>query len=221
MGTTRLQIYNGALLLCKERAISSLTENCEARRQLDGVWNDNGVRYCLEQGQWQFAMRATRIDYDPDVTTEFGYRYAFGKPDDWVETCAVCSDERFMTPVTQYADETDYWTADITPLYIKYVSDDDQFGNNLARWPQSFTEYVQAHFAGKIVLGITGSKDLAAQLLETRGGIIEQRRIVAKNRAAMTQPTKYPAIGSWTRARVGSSRRGPMGDGGTSGSLTG
>lgn len=221
MGTTRLDLYNGALQLCKERMLGSLTETCEARRLLDQVWADNGVRYCLEQGQWQFAMRAVRVDYDPDVTTEFGYRYAFDKETDWVSTAAVCSDERFMTPVTQYADETDYWTADITPLYIKYVSDDAAFGNDLARWPQSFSEYVQAHFAGKICFPLTGNSKLSDSLLEPKGGIIALRRLIAKNRAAMTQPTKYAAIGSWARARVGSSRRGPMGDGGTGGALTG
>lgn len=221
MGTTRLAIYNGALQICKERMIASLTEDCEARRLLDAVWQDNGAKYCIEQDQWQFAMRTARFDYDPDVTTQFGFTYAFDKPDDWVLTSSVCSDERFRMPVTQYSDETDYWYADITPLYIKYVSVDDAFGMNLARWPQSFAEYVQAHFAGKICWPLTGNEKLAQVILDPKEGIEAQRRLVAKNRAAWTQPTRYPTVGSWVRARVGSQRRGPLGDGGTGGALVG
>ena len=218
-GTTRLNIYNNALLLCKERFLASLTEEVKARRLLDQVWDSNGVRYCLEQGQWQFAMRTQQIDYDPDTDSQFGYQYVFEKPTDWVLTSAMCSDERFTTPLTQYTDESgagvDYWTADITPIYVKYVSDDDQWGNDLSRWPASFCDYVSAYFASKIVLELTGSKDLIAAIITPRTGILDRAKLVAKSRAAMTQGTQYPATGSWIRSRRGRFGGGPLGDGGT------
>lgn len=225
MGTTRLQIYNGALQICKERSLTSLTENSKALRELDQVWNDGGIDYCLEQGQWYFAMRSIQLGYDPDEDPQFGYVYAFSKPDDWILTSGLCSDERFTTALTDYVDEAGFWRADITPLYIKYVSNDDAFGNNLGIWPSSFTEFVQAYFASKVVLNLSGAGKLAEAIMGTggdeRNGILYHRKLVAKSRAAMTQGTTYPATGSWVRARVGARKRGPMGDGGTGGALTG
>lgn len=222
MGTTRLRLYNAALVThCKERPLATLTDQTKSRRLLDQVWNDGLVDYVLEQGQWQFAMRAGMWDFDPDATPEFGYRYAFGKPDDWILTSAVCSDEYFKEAVTEYADEEDWWTSDTTPLYIKYVSNDAQFGADLGRWPSTFADYVSAYLAGQIVLSLTGDKEIASALLHPKTGIIDRTKLVAKNRAQMTQPTKYPQRGSWVRARAGMRRRGPMGDGGTGSALTG
>jgi hypothetical protein len=62
-------------------ARDGLSENREARFLLDLVWNDGGVRYCLEQAQWHFAMRSSRFDYDPAVVPDWGFNRAFTKPD--------------------------------------------------------------------------------------------------------------------------------------------
>ena len=56
--TDRLSLYNDALLLCGERALTSLSEDREPRRLLDQIWNSGGVNVCLAEGQWFFAMRA-------------------------------------------------------------------------------------------------------------------------------------------------------------------
>jgi hypothetical protein len=105
VATDRLKIYNGALLLCGERQLATLSENREPRFLLDLVWNDGGVRYCLEQAQWHFAMRSSRFDYDPSIVPEWGFNRAFTKPDDWVSTSGVFQDEFMKTPLTDYADE--------------------------------------------------------------------------------------------------------------------
>lgn len=226
MGTTRLQIYQDALLLCGERFLASLTENNEARRLLDNVWNSQGVQYCLEQGQWQFAMRAIRLDYDPDIQTQWGYTYAFNKPTDWVLTSALCSDERFTMPLTRYRDEVDNWYADITPIYLQYVSNDADYGLNLGRWPSTFADYVSSYFAQQICTKLTRDKQVLRALLgpqlNGKDGLVDQNLLIARSRAAMTQGTRFPAAGSWVRSRRGlASGRGPLGDGGTSGSLNG
>jgi hypothetical protein len=118
MATDRLKIYNGALLICGERAIAALTDNNAPRRALDEVWNDGGVRYCIEQAQWKFAMCASKFTYDTSITPTWGYRRAFAKPSDWVLTSAVCTDEYFRSPLTQYSDEVGFWFADQDDLYI-------------------------------------------------------------------------------------------------------
>lgn len=223
-GTDRLKLYNGALLLCGERSLRTLSEEREPRRLLDVVWDKGGVRYCLEQGQWQFAMRAQMLEPDPDITPAFGYNNAFTKPDDWVLTSAVCTDERFRTPLLAYNDELQNWYADISPIYVKFVSDDADYGSNLAIWPNSFCDYVEAYFASQIIYKLNADKERVQMLFgrpgDIRGGELARRYTIAKNRAAMTQPTQIPAEGMWNRSRRGR-YRGPMGDGGTSGGLIG
>jgi hypothetical protein len=222
MGTTRLQLYNDALLLCGERSIASLTVNEETRRLLDQVWNNGGVDACLEDGQWHFAMRSVQIDYDPSIAPDFGYSRAFTEPDDWILTSAVCSDEFFRTPLTRYTYEGGYWYADLDQIYVRYVSNDENYGADLSKWPKSFTEFVAAHFASLVVLKI--SNDEARQRLfinpERPEHSVRGRALLkAKSRCAMTGPTQFPAQGQWSASR----RRGmTWRDGGSnSGNLTG
>lgn len=172
MSTSRLKLYNGALMYCGTRAIASLTVNEEPRRLLDEIWDDGGVRWCLEQGQWRFAMRTSTFTYDTNVTPDFGYRRAFAKPSDWVATSAVCSDEYFNTPLLQYADEAGYWFADIDDIYVKYVSDHADFGGDMSLWPASFTEFVKAYFASRIVHKLPGGTTLIERITHPKTGIL-------------------------------------------------
>ncbi len=218
MAATRLKIYNGALMRCGERALANLTENREPRRLLDTVWQDNGVRYCLEQAQWKFAMRASHFTYDPTVSPSFGYAHGFAKPTDWVATSGVCTDERFLTPLLQYKDEVGYWFSDLEDIYVRYVSDDTDYGMDLSKWTDTFTDFVEAYFASKIVWKLPGGLERVDAVNKSMREALK----VAKNKDAMADPTKIPPIGAWPGARVGRFRfRGPMGDGGNPGSLIG
>lgn len=213
--TTRLQLYNAALRLCGERRIATLSENRESRRLLDNVWDDNGVRACLEQGQWNFAMRAQRVAYSTDVTPPFGYQRAFLKPDDWVMTAGLCADPYFKSPILQYTDERGYWYADPNEIYVRYVSDDEDFGGDLSLWTESFSDYAAAHFADKIILKLTSDKDRVAIIKRA----LKDGRVNALNRDAMAEPTKMPAPGTWVRSRWG--RGGRRNDGGSQSNLIG
>jgi len=223
MSTDRLKIYNGALLIAGERQIASLTVNEESRRLLDNVWDDGGVRFCLEQAQWRFAMRASEFTYDTAIEPAFGLARGFAKPDDWVETSAVCQDAYFRVPCLNYADENGIWYADLDTLYIKYVSDDASYGMDFSKWPYTFTEYVKAYFAWKIAPKLTGGKDIAERLWSTanpKRGVLPQALLTAKNRDAMAGPTTFPAKGTWVRSRWGGRSNGSW-DGGNPNSLYG
>jgi len=87
--TTRLKLYNEALRICGETSLASLTEDREPRHLLDEVWDNGGVKACLEAGQWRFALRTIQLDYDADITPEFGLQRAFQKPTDWCATSSV------------------------------------------------------------------------------------------------------------------------------------
>lgn len=215
MSVSQLTIYNGALLLAGERFLSSLSEEREPRRLLDHVWDSNGVRTCLEKGQWYFAMRAVQLDYDTGVEPDFGYRRAFQKPDDWVLTCGLCQDEQFNTPLTQYVFEAGYWYADLETIYLRYISDDAAYGMDLNKWPEAFREYVEEYFCSKIVRKLTGSAEAEAES-HTR---LRQKLLSAKSNSLMAEPTKFPARGGWGLSRNGggSARH----DRGNSGSLIG
>lgn len=220
--TTRLQLYNDALLMAGERALASLTENREPRYLLDQVWDNGGVNNCLEEGQWQFAMRTIQIDYDPDMEPDFGYNRAFDKPTDWVLTSALCSDEFFRVPLRRYVDEAGFWYSDLDTLYVRYVSNDDGYGNDLSLWPQSFTDFVAAHFASKIILKITNDERRLSLFINNENpkhSIRGRALLNAKSRCAMSGPSAVMAQGEWTKSRTrGTSRRD---GGGTSGSLIG
>lgn len=220
--TTQLKIYNGALTLCEAREIAALTVNEEGRKLLDSVWNDGGVRYCLEQGQWKFAMRAAQLDADTDFDPEFGYQFAFAKPSDWVLTSAVSTDEVFNEPLTRYLDEGGFWYCDHNLIYVRYVSDHADFGGDLTIWPTTFVDYVKAHFASRICHKIPGGERVIAKICDPRKGEAARRLSTAKNKDAMAGPTTFPVRGSWSRARAGGhTTTGGRDGGGRSGNLIG
>lgn len=195
----QLQIYNGALRVLKQEQLASLSENVEARYYLDGVWDNNGIRYCLEQGLWYFAKRTAKFDADPSVKTNFGYANAFLKPLDWVRTMMLCQDENFNVPLTTVNDEAGYWYCPLTSIYVAYVSDDPDYGNNTDLWPESFMQFVQAYFADEIAPKLTTSKeDMERTAKNEKDKLLKAKSLVAMNEAAA-----FPPVGSWVRARYG------------------
>lgn len=197
--TDRLSLYNGALRILGCRSIASLTENREPRRVLDGAWDNGFLRSVLEQGEWAFAMRSLRIDYDPDYTPAFGYTHVFEKPNDWVRTAAICSDESYTAPVTRYADEAGFLFSDLDTLYVRYVSDDASFGGDFSRWPESFSSFAELSLADMV-----SSRLLQNQQREDRiKRDLKKALNEARSRDAMGRPAKFPPRGAWVRARQG------------------
>ncbi len=215
MATEKLDIYNGALIHCGARTLGSLTEENDRRRYLDEVWDDGGVESCLERGQWHFATRASKLSYDAAIEPAWGYNRAFTKPDDWVLTVAVCSDEYFQQPLLQYTDEAGVLYASLPDIYVKYVSDDTAYGFNYALWPHQFTEYVKAYMAWRVCRKLNQDEAVRKELEDI---MVKQLR-EAKNNNMIALPTKFPAQGGWNNARFGHGSRGR--DRGNSGSLIG
>jgi len=214
MANSQLTLYNDALIHCGERALANLSEERKPRRLLDQVWASGGVKACLEEADWNFAMRTIQIDYDPTVEPSFGYNRAFIKPSDWVRSAAICQDEFFNNPLIQYEDETGYWYSDLDTIYVRYVSNDTNYGADITSWPQSFYDFAAAHFASKVVLGVTGSKEKLKEVMAIRKDALKG----AKAKSALTGPPRFPAQGGWSKARQGRDR----GDrGNNSGNLVG
>ena len=76
MATTKLAVYNQALIQLKQSSLVSLTEEIEARYVLDTLY-DAVTKEMLEKGHWTFAMRSVEITQDTAITPAFGYSKAF------------------------------------------------------------------------------------------------------------------------------------------------
>lgn len=213
MATSRLKLYNGALLVAGDKRLASLTEDREPRYLLDEVWNDSGVRYCLEQAQWHFAMRSSQFDYNPSFTASFGFAYSFTKPDDWVNTSGVFSDETMQTALILYADEQGFWYSDRDQIFVRYVSDDANYGGDFAKWPASFIDYVKAYFASRIIRKLPGGAEKIDDICHPKTGVLARALMIAKNKAAMALPATFPSHSSWVMARLRG--QSPRRDGGS------
>jgi hypothetical protein len=198
---SRLSIYSGALRALGERRLSSLTEDRASRRELDDAYDDV-VANCLEAGYWNFAMRTVELEPATGAEPEFGYSYAYEKPTDWVRTFNISADERFGTPLDDYNDEGSFLFCDVEPLYLRYVSNDADFGNNLTNWPRSFVTLVETALAHAIVLNVTGSSE-KWDMLDKR---LRRERMNARAKDAMNEPAGRMPEGTWVRSRDGGLR---------------
>ena len=195
---TRLQLYKRALRILKERRISSLSEKQESRYLLDEVWDEGGVRACLSNGHWNFAMRTIQIEYTSSLEPDFGFTRAFVKPSDWVRTSALCGDEFFLNPLQGYADEASYWFADLDTLYVKYVSDDSSYGNDLSLWTEGFFDYAAHYFAAEIQGSLTSSESKEINLDQR----LKKALANAKSEDGQNEPSRPTPQGSWSKART-------------------
>ncbi len=200
----KLTCYNKILVHLEERRLTSLSEQREPRRVLDSIW-DELVAYCLAQGLWRFAKRVVSIDASTTVVPAFGYLNAFKIPDDWVRTVLVSTAPQLDPPLLQYAEEAGFLYANMTPVYLSYVSNDPLYGFNLGAWPANFTEYVEYRGAAQACGRLPGKADLR-ESLEKRE---DKARRNAKGSDAMNDPPGLPPVPFLVRAR-----RGAFGPGG-------
>lgn len=202
----KLAIYNGALRRLGSRELSSLAEAREPRRVLDGIWgtDNNVVRYGLERGEWNFAIRTAEAIYSPSIEPDFGFIRAYDKPTDFVRLASLSADPYFRIPLTNehYVDEATYWFTDQDVIYVRYVSDDTDYGFNSAAWSEGFRKYLEAYLAWEGCERITNSTTKRDRL-ELDWTLALKN---AKSVDAMNEGVKFPPRGSWSSAKAGRSR---------------
>ena len=200
---TKLGVWNRSLVALGHRRLSDTGEAVEAGRELTAVY-DQVVAECVSAGSWNFAMETIEAAADTGVTPDFGYTEVFAKPTDWVRTIGVSQDEYFSYPLLQYYDDDDFWSADSTPIYVRYVSNDTGLGLDLTRWPAAFTRFVELELAARVALKLTQSASLEESLEKKR----DKARRTALNQDAMNEvQPRFPPPGSWTISRGGRSSR--------------
>lgn len=210
----KLDVWNAALDELGHEPLSDTGEAVTAGRIMTRRY-PRVVADCISVGSWNFAMETIKAEADTGVTPEFGFTEVFAKPSDWVRTIGVSMDEYFSFPLLHYYDDVSYWSADASPIYVRYVSNDTGLGLELTRWTPLFTRYVELELAHRACLKLTQSNSLKEEIGKQR----DKARKAALNLDAMNQAQPvFPPPGSWTMARGGRSARG---DRGSRGSLTG
>lgn len=211
MTTSQLSLYNAALTRhIGSAALATLTDNTNSRFTLDGIWDSgNFINDVLRAGSWTFATRSQMLNTDPDEAATFGFKFLFPKPADWLRTVMVCDDPYYNSPLTDYNDEAGTWFADCGTIYVKYISNDINFGGDMTLWPEAFTRYAECYLAWQASFTLGQSQTLTDSL-EKR---MKMLLIEARGRDAMEKPTEMFAMGSWTKARLGGWGGGRRGGG--------
>lgn len=195
----KLSLYNEAALILKLRNVDSLTENTPTRITFDHAYNVV-VDYMLAQANWHFAARIAAID--PETTTEpsFGPNNYFAKPDDFARLIEISRHPNFYPTLDAFTEEAGYWAANCDPLYIKYVSNDLQYGRDLGRWTAHFTRATAFEIAERCAGKLTKMSDGDLDRLEKRKMAALHK---AKSVEAYGQPMQRLQPGNLTRARMG------------------
>ncbi len=200
--TTKLALYNQSLLELKQRKLASLTDNVLSRRTLDDFYDDT-VAYMLGEGLWNFAMRGAGIEYSSDVEPQFGFTYAVEIPEDYVRLGAIAANGDFWPTLDRYHIEANYWHVNVSPLYVRYVSNHTDYGLDLARWTPQFARAVALELAFRIAPHITGMSQDGLRELERKA-----KRFLhnAKTKDAVDQMAERPPPGRLVSARLSGSR---------------
>lgn len=198
---TKLGVINGSLVELGNERITDTGEDIKAARETTAVWDDV-VEECIASAHWNFAMETIKAAADTGVTPDFGFSEVFAKPSDWVRTSAVSEDEYFTYPLIHYYDDDNFWSADVTPIYFRYVSNDTGLGLDLTRWPAKFSRFVSLELAERVCLTLTQNNSLKEDIGKKR----DKARKEAKNIDAMDEPQpRFAPPSSWTQARWGRS----------------
>lgn len=202
--TQKLSIYNRALGAMGERKLASLTEAREPRYVLDDFFSDV-VGQCLEFGDWKFARRFLKIDASTSVEPDFGFQFAFPIPTDFLKSRRIAEDENLDIPLIRFREENGFWYANVTPIYLEYVSSSATLGGlDGGRWPQLFEQYVAARLATLSAPRVTGWNANIIQYLE---GKEKKAKADAMELNAIGTPPQAQMRGSWVMSRMSGSNR--------------
>jgi len=209
--TTKLQLYKRAAHHVGHTPPASLTEAVEVRRACDDHYDDV-LDHMLEHGFWTDAMRSVEITENTAVTEEFGFSYAHDLPTDYVRKYVISASEFFDPPLDQfnggdaYLIEQDYIWSNVTPLYMRYVSNDTSFGLDLTKWTERMAEAASLELASRICKRVTGSESEKERLMKAA----ERALGNANTFDSLEQPTQTGRSGRWVNSRNG--RRGGRSD---------
>jgi len=199
MATTQVGIYNLALGFLGERSALTISDATEPVRVLGGYW-DHASKFCLEQGHWKFAEREAVLTPSSTEVPTTGLANAFDKPTDYVRMNALCSDEFFNMPIIQVHERGLFWYCDLDTIYLRYVSNDENYGMDVSLWPETFVLYVALYLATLAVPRLAPERKNEVITAPGNVGIVEAKRnALAKD--AVAGPIQFIQQGNWVSSR--------------------
>lgn len=192
----KLAIYRGALRLLGPSELAALTDDRPERYKLDDAWDD-AVAFLLMQGLWNFAIVSAKVTADSGAKPDFGWDYGFDKPEDWVRTAGISNEPTFRFGFEDFEDEAGKWYANVDTLYVRYVSNDESYGLNIAAWRQPFAKALEAYLAFECGLPISGDRGNRNDLFS----LYERRLKDAKTLDAFDESVKFSPPGRFVRSR--------------------
>lgn len=193
LSTTLRHIYNDALLIMGLTKIVSNDDDSNQRSVLDTAMDSDLVDFLFEDIAWNWAITSAKIEENPSLEPEWGYRFVFDKPDDMQRFDGIFLDEYFQRPLKLYLDEDGSFFSDVDVIYIKYVST-SLIGNPDA-WTASFKKLVAGRLAQETYMELAPDKINRVELE------FEKRNSRARSIDAMQSPPRVIAEGSWVRSR--------------------
>lgn len=172
---TQIGLYNRALDLIGDERLASLSQARVSRHALDDAYSIV-LTECLEDAIWTFALRTASAASTSLPSPDHGFDYAFTVPSDKVRTYLLFKDAESLTPLTDVVELNGKYLSKVTPLYVRYTSNDASYGGLLSAWPWAYERYVSAALASKVCYQLTRSQErcdkvdehMAATLLMAR-----------------------------------------------------
>lgn len=196
--TTELKLKNLALgtFIGTER-LTTLTDDVPARYALDAVYTDV-LKLMLKRGIWLFALKTAELTKEVTAPT-YHRQNAYAKPDDFVRLSRIGVDARMDAELMNYRQDGDYFYADQDPIFMQYVSDDSDYGGDLARYPEAYTQAVAAELAYQSLLPISKDRGDRADLYKLKAQALD----LSRRQDAVDEPVKSQPSGRLVRSRVG------------------
>lgn len=195
----KLGIYNGALRLLGQQRLASLSEEVHTRREIDSVY-DRCIQAVLERALWKFSLRSSELTYETDVDPAFGHPYAFEIPSDFVRISAISTSPYFRGVEPDYLEEAGYWYSSSANFYLRYVSNGEDYGLNIGKWPEYFARVLEADIADA-TSGTIGNTDIYDRM--TVNQLRKEQMSIARQMSAIDEPVKSMPEGRLSHARRG------------------
>lgn len=211
--TTKLQLWNKALLHLGEGRLLTLTDDVEARYVFD-EYSSDVLLDGLSRGDWNFATKTTILVQSTTTTVIAGYTFAYDHPTDWVRTIAMSILADFEVDLLygfgslDVYDERGSWFTNSESLFTRYISNDFVSDASVLLYPPSYVEFVAALLAYRTVERLTQGRTSKEDLSK----LLKKKLLKAKSNDARNMKEAIIRPGLWSRSlRGGVSRRRNLG----------
>lgn len=194
MATTKLEIYNSALIKMGEETIAS-TSASNKRARLVNEQYDKCRREVLRAHPWNFALKRAELAADASPPA-FGYDNRFPVPSDLLRPwkCWNSGNDDLDPEIEKWKEENGYILTDESQLFIQYIYN----CQDVTLFDAQFEEVLALRLAGDTCYAITQSRSRANDLIAA----YQRWEALARSSDGQTGTPDVVLEGEWTRGRI-------------------